>query len=118
VINLDKYIILIYTKFMSMVATKSPKRQSTKKSTSPRISRNSTVSKWGNSLGLRIPQDAVDRLELRAGDAVTLEVNNDSITIRPTRRSKRWTLDKLLDGVKQKKIGEWPWGKPVGREVW
>jgi len=32
------------------------------------------VSKWGNSLAVRLPQRVVDVLELRAGDAVEIHV--------------------------------------------
>jgi antitoxin MazE len=79
--------------------------------------RNSTVSKWGNSLGVRIPQEAAERLRLGPGSPVTLEVGAESITIRPAHPRKRWTMEKLLDGVTPEKVGgEFAWGPPVGRE--
>jgi len=83
------------------------------------VLRNSTVSKWGNSLGVRIPQDAAERLDLKAGEKVHMEVGEDSITIRPVRRRRRkWTLKALLKGVSPRNVGgEFDWGPPVGKEL-
>lgn len=104
---------------MAVSATKRPrKRARSRKPAIPPIHRKSTVSQWGNSLGLRIPREAVERLQLKAGEAVTLEVNEDSITIRPNHRPRKWTLDELMRGVASQKVGEWPWGAPVGKEAW
>lgn len=80
--------------------------------------RHSTVSRWGNSLGLRIPQEAADRLKLKAGVRVSVEVGHDSITIRPVRQRKKWSDAELLKGVSPSMVGgEIDWGGPVGREV-
>jgi antitoxin MazE len=77
------------------------------------------VSRWGNSLGLRIPQEAADRLNLKAGARVSVEVGDDSITIRPVRPRKRWSEAALLRGVTPAMVGgEVDWGGPVGKEVW
>lgn len=47
------------------------------------------VSKWGNSLAIRIPQSVVDVLELKEGDSVELRaVDNRSFDVarQPTRQ--------------------------------
>lgn len=83
------------------------------------VQRNSTLSRWGNSLGLRIPQEAADRLKLKAGARVSVELGADSITIRPLRKGRKWTEADLLKGVTPEMVGgEADWGPPVGREVW
>jgi antitoxin MazE len=83
------------------------------------VHRNSTLSQWGNSLGLRIPQEAADRLKLKAGARVSVELGADSITIRPLRKSRKWTEADLLKGVNPEMVGgEADWGAPVGKEVW
>ena len=80
--------------------------------------RHSTLSRWGNSLGLRIPQEAADRLKLKAGVKVSVEVGNGSITIRPVRQRKKWSEAELLKGVNPSMVGgEIDWGGPVGKEV-
>ncbi len=47
------------------------------------------VSKWGNSLAIRIPQSVVDVLELKEGDSVELRAVDDRIldvARQPTRQ--------------------------------
>lgn len=82
-------------------------------------SRDTTLSRWGNSLGLRIPREATDQLNLRAGAKVTVEIGPDSLTIRPVRKRRKWTEAELLKGVTpQNSGGEIDWGGPLGKEVW
>jgi antitoxin MazE len=81
--------------------------------------RHSTVARWGNSLGLRIPQGAVEELKLVAGDRVMLKVHDGAITIRPVHTRKKWTEAELLKGITPEIVGgEIDWGGPVGKEVW
>ena len=81
--------------------------------------RDTTLSRWGNSLGLRIPREATEQLSLRAGAKVTVEIGPDSLTIRPVRKRRKWTEAELLKGVTPANAGgEVDWGGPVGKEVW
>lgn len=59
----------------------------------------SKVARWGNSLGLRIPQEGVDRLGLKEGESVNVRVKGDTITIRRAKLRKKWTEKELLKGV-------------------
>jgi antitoxin MazE len=75
------------------------------------------VNKWGNSLGLRIPQPVASKVGFTAGTVVLIEVVNNTIVISPIR--KKYSLDELLEGVTPELIGgEYDWGTPVGKEVW
>ena len=77
-----------------------------------------TVSRWGNSLGVRLPQEGVDLLQISDGEIVTIEVKRDSLIIRPSKRRRKWTSTQLVKGVTPTAIGgEFPWGPPVGREM-
>ncbi len=40
-----------------------------------------TISKWGNSLGIRIPAAVADALSIRNGDTMNYELKNDSIVL-------------------------------------
>jgi antitoxin MazE len=85
----------------------------------PMMRRKSTVSRWGRSLGLRIPQEAVDQLNLKAGEQVSMELAEDRITIKRSRSGKKWPEAALLKGVKPEMVGgEVDWGGPVGKELW
>lgn len=63
------------------------------------IKKVSKVARWGNSLGLRIPQEGVDQLNLKEGESVNVRVKGDTITIRRARPRKKWTEKELLKGV-------------------
>ena len=65
----------------------------------------SKVTKWGNSLGLRIPQEGVDQLKLKEGESVSLRIKGDSITIRRVRPRKKWTEAELLKGITPETCG-------------
>jgi antitoxin MazE len=81
--------------------------------------RSSRIAKWGNSLGVRIPQEAAKQLHLQDGGQVSVEVMKDSLVIRPVRRArKKWTEKELLKGVTPEIVGgEMDWGPPVGKEL-
>jgi antitoxin MazE len=77
----------------------------------------SKVAKWGNSLAVRIPQDAAQELGLSEGSDVSVSIKGKALTIRRMRRTI--TLDELLDGVTPKNSGgEIDAGPAVGREAW
>lgn len=77
-----------------------------------------TLHRWGNSVGLRLPQPLLDELGLREGSQVDLKVENGRLVIEPHRK-RRLTLDELLKGFSpDDRPGEVCWGKPVGKEVW
>jgi len=63
------------------------------------IEKTSKVARWGNSLGLRIPREGVERLELKDGHSVTVRVKGDTITIRRAKSRRKWTEEELLKGV-------------------
>jgi antitoxin MazE len=75
------------------------------------------VSKWGNSLGLRIPKSVAREAQLDEGDTVQVSVDNGAIVIRPSRR--RYSLDDLVRRITPKnRHVETHWGGPLGDEVW
>jgi antitoxin MazE len=77
-----------------------------------------TVSKWGNSLAIRIPQALAKEASLTEGDCVALAVDSDgSIVLRPTRR--RYELSELVSRITPKNRHlETDWGRPRGKESW
>jgi antitoxin MazE len=75
------------------------------------------VNKWGNSLGVRIPQSLANEVGLTIGTVVNIEVLDNKIVITPV--TPKYQLDDLLVGVTPELIGgEYEWGEPVGEEAW
>ncbi len=76
------------------------------------------VTKWGNSLGIRIPRSIANQIDLAEGTEVLLAVENGNLVLVPQRK-KRYTLDDLLVGMKPEHFhAEVDLGDPVGNEVW
>ena len=82
-----------------------------------------TVSKWGNSEGIRIPREVRELAGIHEGSSVTMEVQDGAIIIRPVskpaRRMGRYVLpdlDALFSDYRGPQPTEDGFGEPVGRE--
>jgi antitoxin MazE len=76
------------------------------------------VTKWGNSLGVRIPSILAKQIELTEGMQVGISVVDGKLVIQPEHRRK-YTLDELLDGMTPENCHlEVEMGEPVGNEIW
>jgi antitoxin MazE len=76
------------------------------------------IQKWGNSLGLRIPKAFAEEMDVRAGSAVDVSVEDGDLVIR-ARRAEHLRLDELLAEVTAENVhGEIESGSVRGREIW
>lgn len=74
------------------------------------------LSKWGNSVGLRLPKHVVDHLGLEAGGYLDVALEERSIVFRPVRR---YDLEELVSGITDDNgHGELSWGEDAGKEQW
>jgi antitoxin MazE len=78
----------------------------------------STISKWGNSLAVRIPLAIAKQANLGEGDSVRLALDREGrIVLRPARR--KYELSELVAGITPKnRHRETDWGRPQGEESW
>lgn len=76
------------------------------------------ISRWGNSLAVRIPKVLADEARLAEGDTVTLEAGEGgTLVIRPGQA--RYTLRELVGRITPRnRHRETAWGGPVGGETW
>jgi antitoxin MazE len=75
------------------------------------------ISKWGNSLAVRIPATYAKDLELEEGMAFDVALVQGGLLLRPCK--KEYTLDELVARITPENLhGETDWGPPVGRESW
>jgi antitoxin MazE len=73
------------------------------------------VSKWGNSLAIRLPQAAVKSLRVHEGEQVELSIKGDRLEIRAARPRYR-----LADRIREVKPDNQPEAidfPPVGEEA-
>lgn len=84
-----------------------------------------TLQRWGNSQGVRLPKVLVDGLGVKVGTPVMVELSTDRtrITITPTTELRplrgRYRIEDLIAGSDPKAFrGEHDWGGAQGKEAW
>jgi len=91
-----------------------------------------TIQKWGNSQGIRIPKPLLESMNFFENDEVELTAKKEGILIRKTFTQKQHKpLKQRLEEFYGKNIetilqehandynpSEIDWGEPVGNEIW
>ena len=73
------------------------------------------IKKWGNSLGIRIPQNILNSLHLKENQNLNIEIDNGNILIKPITRE----LENLLAQITPKNLhNEVDFGSEQGEEIW
>jgi antitoxin MazE len=78
------------------------------------------ISKWGNSLGFRIPRGIADSMDIKAGDALELIPSEEGLLVKKADfRHRRYALADILDSfTTSADYPEVDFGRPQGEEVW
>ena len=76
-----------------------------------------TIQKWGNSQGIRIPKNILDSLHWESQENLSITAEDNKIIIEPAK--KRKNIKELFAGY----TGDYApeeidWGEPVGKEIW
>lgn len=73
-----------------------------------------SVTKWGNSLGVRIPRPIANKIGIQDGTPIDISIQDHHIVIR-----KGYSLQSLLDQVTSENIHEeTSTGPACGKEFW
>jgi antitoxin MazE len=71
------------------------------------------VTRWGNSLAMRIPKPLAEQTNIAEGSEVELTVVDGALTIRP--RARTYTLEALLEQITpENRHDEIDWGRAAG----
>ena len=74
-----------------------------------------SIKKWGNSLGIRIPQNILTKLKIKENQKLDIHIENSSIVIKPINDE----LELLLEQISPKNLhNESDFGNPLGDEIW
>ena len=74
------------------------------------------VKKWGNSLGIRIPNLIARELLLKDGSCVEINDIGKEIVIKPVKKNK---LSEMLSKINEQNLhAEIETGEPAGKEIW
>jgi antitoxin MazE len=75
------------------------------------------VSKWGNSLGVRIPKAYAKEVGLAEGTTVEVKVSGRKLILAAAQ--PEYSLEELVAAITPKnRHAETDWGAPVGKETW
>lgn len=96
------------------------------KDMSDKIVASKRVCKWGNGLGVLLPKQVIEKMELKAGDKLVLEMENGIVTLKKESDVliiPRYRLEDLMkeyEGYQNQEVDREYWKdvKPVGEEVW
>ena len=77
-----------------------------------------TVSKWGNSQGLRLPKDIVKKLGLAIGDVLEVTTENNKVILEPVKKKKKYTINELVKNIPDNYKATEEFNSAMGNEVW
>lgn len=76
-----------------------------------------TIQKWGNSQGIRIPKSILDVLHWKEDEEVELFAQENKIIIK--KPEKRKNIKELFADYDGEYVPvEIDWGEPQGKEIW
>lgn len=75
----------------------------------------SILSKWGNSLALRVPQEALG--QFKEGDHFHIFSDESGLHFKKARKIKKYDIKEVLESLSPEP-GEMDWGKASGKEIW
>ena len=68
------------------------------------------IKTWGNSQGIRIPKNILEKLGLHVSDTLQIEVIDDSIVLKKAFKHRSEERGEIS-------ICDYDWGEPVGKEI-
>lgn len=80
-----------------------------------------SIQKWGNSQGVRIPKYLLDAVKLSTNDEIVIRAENDMLIIeKAPSPAPRKTIKELFEGYSDEDYTpqEIDWGERMGKEVW
>lgn len=75
-----------------------------------------TIQKWGNSLGVRVPKEFADQMDLHEGSEVEFHQEDGRLIVEPVRN--RYDLDELVNEITDENRHEEQTAGRAGREAW
>lgn len=80
-----------------------------------------TIQKWGNSHGIRIPKFILEALQWHDNDEITVSTEDNRLIIEkaaPKQEHKPTIMELFAEYDGDYQPDEIDWGEPVGGEVW
>lgn len=74
------------------------------------------VRPWGNSQGIRIPKNILEKLNIGISDTLQIEIVNDAIVLKKTFKHKTFE-ERVAECDGKISVCDFDWGEPVGKEL-
>lgn len=74
------------------------------------------VRPWGNSQGIRIPKNILEKLDINISDTLQIGIENDAIVLRKAFKHKTFE-ERVAEFDGAISICDFDWGEPAGREL-
>lgn len=80
---------------------------------------NTTIQKWGNSQGIRLPRYILESVKWGKNEQLEVKAENGKLVIEKAVTPARKKIKELFaDFDGQYTQAEIDWGDPVGKEIW
>ena len=77
-----------------------------------------SIQKWGNSQGVRIPKMLLDAVKWSENEEVTITVYDGKLIIEKAKKEKESIMELFENYEEEYTPEEVDWGEPKGKEVW
>lgn len=77
-----------------------------------------SIQKWGNSQGVRIPKMLLDAVKWSENEEVTITVYDGKLIIEKAKKERKSIMELFENYEEEYTPEEVDWGKPEGKEVW
>lgn len=74
------------------------------------------VRTWGNSQGVRIPKDILEKLNIKVSDTLQIEIKNDAIVLKKAFKHKSFE-ERVAEYNGEISVCGFDWGEPAGKEM-
>ncbi|MBR3898617.1 MAG: AbrB/MazE/SpoVT family DNA-binding domain-containing protein [Bacilli bacterium] len=76
------------------------------------------LQKWGNSLGIRIPSSILKTLNLKQGDKIIINTEEEKIIITKSKNPKISLAERFKNYHGKNLSKSFTWDENQGREIW
>jgi antitoxin MazE len=77
-----------------------------------------TIQKWGNSQGVRIPKMLLDTVEWKENEQIIIVVEDGKLVMEKASGKRKNIKELFADYEGEYEPVEIDWGKPEGEEIW
>lgn len=77
-----------------------------------------TIQKWGNSQGIRIPKAILDTVKWTENEKIILVVDNEKIIMKKAKKTRKNIKELFADYDGEYEPIEIEWGEVKGEEIW